>query len=121
MIADRVLAGSLFKLQSNCGLEPLPTFIEERDAGDWSIADMSRYLRNAVELNFRFRIQNVEVLERSKAIDFLPTRQIVVTMTLYHSKTARWIASELFRNVGLQPTQRSGIMPRALARSVANL
>jgi hypothetical protein len=86
MIADGGVAERLCQLQSDLGLEPLPTFIEERDAGDRSIADLGRYLHDAVKFNFRLRVQNVELLERGKTVNLLPLRQIAVTMMLYHAK-----------------------------------
>jgi hypothetical protein len=74
MVADGDLAGRLCDLKSDSSLEPLPLLIQERNERDRSSADLGRYLCNAIELNLRLRIQNVEALERSKAIDLLPWR-----------------------------------------------
>jgi hypothetical protein len=114
MVADRQIAGRLCKLNSDLGFEPLPMLIEERDASDRSVADLSCYLGDTVKLDFWLRVQDIESLERSKTINFLPWRQIAVIMILYHAKTAHSEAYDLFDNVGFQPTQQNGIMPRAV-------
>jgi hypothetical protein len=60
MAAEGDAALDLAEVEADCGFEPLPLLIDQRDCGNWRLADARRQLHEAVEDRFRWRVKDME-------------------------------------------------------------